>query len=73
MITTAELYAFIRAFPKFIDFMKTAYGEFIKLQIHVAEAEKDKKIEQLEKDLASLKNAKTNAEIATTIATINSR
>lgn len=72
MITASEIYAFIKAFPKFVDFIKGAYGDFIKLQIHNVESANEKYINDLHIQIAKLKGAKTDEEIASSIATINS-
>lgn len=72
-MTPADIYAFIKAFPAFVSFMQTAYGDFIKMQIRAIDAAKDEKINELNTEILRLKNAKTNSDIAGSVATINRR
>lgn len=72
MITAPQIYAFIKAFPAFVDFLKTTYGDFIKLQIKTVENDNTKYINDLHTQIAKLKGAKTDEEIAIAIAAINS-
>lgn len=73
MITASELYAFIRAFPAAINLIKQAIDAYTQLQLKMIDNAAQEKITQLETDIARLKNAKTNADIASIIASLNHR
>lgn len=71
MITPTAIYEFIKAFPKFVTFITNLYNDFIKMQISNANTANEKYIEELHVEIAKLKGAKTDAEIASAITAIN--
>lgn len=77
MITPAEIFAFIKAFPTFVNFAKDVWGkmwdEFKKAQMASIDNTKDEKIKELETQIARIKNAQTNDDIAAAIAALNRR
>lgn len=72
MITPTVIYEFLIAFPKFVSFMKTAYADFKDLQIKKMDIDNAKYITELHTEIEKLKGAKTDKEIADSIAAINS-
>lgn len=71
MITTSELWAFIKAFPAAIELLKSAIATVKELELKRIDSVTNDKIAQLETEIARIKHAQTNADIASSISTIN--
>ena len=65
-----DIYAFIKAWPQFVSYLGTAYDDFKKLQIKNVEDANAKYINELHTEIAKLKGAKTDQEIAIAIAAL---
>lgn len=70
MITPMDIYAFIKVWPQFVTYLGTIYNDFKKLQIKTVEDANAKYIIELHTEIAKLKGAKTDAEIAAAIAAL---